>query len=254
MKHIMILTAALLAMVLTATAAGADDTGQQWLSRIDEAETVPYSIATMTQTITTTSGKERTFTFESFSADDGDISLMAYTDPSRVAGDKILLLDGGDQVWYYMKRRDVIRHYAGHTLKQSAMGSDFSYEDLSSGDMQDDYTADFLGEETLEGEPVVKLKATPTPDGPSYDHLIIWASTQDSLSRRIEYYDEDGLEKTLILSDFRVVDGRKTAFSLRMNNERRNSHTEMNTVRISFDKEPDARLFTKAALAEAIDR
>ncbi|MCB2211813.1 outer membrane lipoprotein-sorting protein [bacterium] len=248
-----ILCTTVFALLMITCTTLADEAGQQWLSKIDDAESVPWSIGTMTQTITTTSGDERTFTFESFSADSGDVSLMAYTDPPRVAGDKILMLDGGDQVWYYMKRRDVTRHYAGHTLKQSAMGSDFSYEDLSTGDLQEDYTAELLGEETLEGEPVVKLKATPTPDGPSYDHLILWASTNDHLSRKIEYYDEEGLEKTLILSDFRTVDGRKTAFSMRMDNHRRNSYTVMNTIEIRYNEEPNARLFTKGALAEPIE-
>jgi hypothetical protein len=177
---------------------------------------------------------------------------MAYDEPARVAGDKILLLDGGDDIWYYMKRRDVTRHFAGHTRRQSAMGSDFSYEDLAQGDITEDYTAEFRGREELDGTPCVKLLAIPTPSGPSYDSLYIWASVDDKLSRRIEYFDESEHTKTLYLSDFRVVDDRKTPFVMEMVNHREGSRTLMETVEMTFSIEPDPSLFTRAALTRRI--
>jgi hypothetical protein len=232
--------------------AQAQEDGASWLQRIDDAERVPHSYGVMRQTITTSGGSLRTFTVRSWSSLNGDVSLMAYDEPARVAGDKILLLDGGDNIWYYMRRRDVTRHFAGHTRNQSAMGSDFNYEDLAQGDFTEDYTAEVLGQEEVDGVSSVKLRAVPTPSGPSYDSLFIWASIDDNLSRRIEYFRDGEHVKTLFLTEFQVVDGRKTPFKMEMVNHREGSRTLMETVEITFTDEPDPSLFTRAALTRRI--
>jgi hypothetical protein len=226
--------------------------GADWLARIEAAETVPHSYSVMTQTITTSSGAERTFRIRSWTAEDGDVALMAYVEPRRVAGDRILQLEGGDQFWYYMKRRDVTRHFAGHTRRQKAMGSDFSYEDLAMGDFTEDYTAELLGHETLDGEPVVRLRMTPTPSGPSYDHLILWAGEDDHLTRRIEYYDDGHHLKTLTISDFADIEGRRIGRRLEMVNHREGSRTVMQTETITFARPPDPSLFTRAGLTRPL--
>ncbi len=250
-------TAAALLLALGLTVAGpmptaAQDTAAGWVERIEQAETVEHSYGVMKQTITTSTGAERTFTIRAWSAEEGDVSLMAYTAPARVAGDRILQLNGGDDIWYYMKRRDTTRHFAGHTRNQSAMGSDFSYEDMASGDFSDDYDSELLGYENYEGVRCVKLKCTPTPEGPSYDHIILWADTEHALTRKIEYYDEDGHMKTLFIADLREVEGRTMAFHVEMVSHRKDSRTVIATEEITFAVEPDQSLFTQAALTRRL--
>jgi len=226
--------------------------GVQWLKWIDDAERVPHSYAVMKQTITTSGGSERTLSMRSWSDDNGDVSLMVYTSPPRVKGDKILMRDGGDNIWYYMQRRDVTRHFTGLVRRQSAMGSDFSYEDMSVGSMTEDYTAEVLPYEYYEGWRCGKLKLVPTESGPSYAYLILWAEHMDCLSRKIEYYDEDGLLKTLYLSDFYTIEGRKIAFKMEMKNHREGSRTLMEYDSVSFLNKPEAWIFTKDALTREI--
>jgi outer membrane lipoprotein-sorting protein len=230
----------------------AQENAAAWLQRIEDAERVPHSYSVMRQTITTSSGALRTVTFRSWTAQGGDVGLMTYLEPRRVAGDKILQFDGGDDIWYYMQRRDTTRHFAGHARRQSGMGSDFSYEDLAAGDFTDDYTGEVLGYEEIDGVRCVRLKCTPTDSGPSYDHIIIWAGEEDALSRRIAYYDEGNHLKTLDLTDFRQVEGRTTAFLLEMVNHRENSKTVLETVEITYAEEPGPSLFTMAALSRPI--
>ncbi len=230
----------------------AQEDGASWLKRIDEAERVPYSCGVMRQTVTTSGGSERTMTMRAWSDENGDLSLMVYTDPPRVRGDKILQRDGGDNIWYYMQRRDVIRHFAGHTRKRSAMGSDFSYEDLAQGSMTEDYRAELLGFEELDGVECVKLKLFPTESGPSYKYIILWAGKDDALSRKIEYYDDEGHLKTLYLSDFRTIEGRRLAFRMEMKNHRQSSRTVMEYESVTFAKKPEAWMFTRDALTREI--
>ncbi len=244
---------ALAVAALLAPAPGAaQEDGAAWLRRIDEAERVPHSYSVIRQTITTSGGSLRSFTLRAWSAESGDAALMAYVDPPRVAGDRILQLEGGDQFWYYMKRRDVTRHFVGHARNQKAMGSDFSYEDLAMGELTEDYLAELLGFEELEGEETVKLRLTPTPHGPSYHHLLLWAGVGDHLTRRIEYYDADHHLKTLAMSDFRVVEGRTSAMRMDMESHREDSRTHMEILEVTYAEEPDPSLFTRAALSRPL--
>ncbi len=242
----------LLAVLVLPAAGSAQDTGAEWLERIAGTETIEHSYALMRQTITTSTGAERSFMIRSWSAQEGDVGLMAYTEPARVAGDRILQLNGGDDIWYYMKRRDTIRHFAGHTRKQSAMGSDFSYEDMASGDFSEDYTAEVLGYEELDGVQMVKLKCTPTPSGPSYEYIHIWAGVDDALSRKIEYYDEGTHLKTLFLTEFTEIEGRMVALRFEMVSHQKDSRTLMETLEMTFTREPDPSLFTQAALTRPL--
>ncbi|MFH0881961.1 MAG: outer membrane lipoprotein-sorting protein [bacterium] len=244
----------LLALALTsgtAKAQGANE-GQEWLKKLDDAERVDHSYGTFSQTITTSTGAQRTLKAKSWSAENGDLQLMVYIAPARVAGDKILQRDGGDNIWYYMKRRDVTRHFVGTARRQSAMGSDFSYEDMAQGDMTKDYTAETLGQETLDGVECIKLKCTPTESGPSYNHIIIWAGLEDHLTRKIDYYDESGLLKTLTISNFQMIDGRKMGMSMVMKNQREGSQTVIEQHEVSLKTVPDLQLFTKSVLTQEI--
>jgi len=226
--------------------------GARLLSLIEEAETIPFSTGTVSQIITTSRGAERTLNMRMWSAENGDLSLMLYTDPPRVRGDKILQRDGGDNIWYYMRRRDTTRHFTGSARRQNIMGSDFSYEDLATGDLTEDYTAVYDGEEAIADVQCHRLICTPTDQGPSYHHLVLWASTEDLLTRKIDYYDDDGHLKTLFITDFQMVDGRKLGMRMTMENIRDGSRTVMMQDKMSMTEEPNASLFTKKALTREI--
>jgi hypothetical protein len=153
-----------------------------------------------------------------------------------------------------MHRRDVTRHFTGNTRRQKAMGSDFSYEDLSMGEMAEDYTAQLVGFETLDTTECVMLLCIPTESGPSYDSLMLWAGVTDSLSRKIMYYDDNDLLKTLYLSEFGVADGRKMAMRLEMVNDREGSRTVMQTVSINLKDALDPGMFTMQSLTRALPK
>ena len=109
-----------------------------------------------------------------------------------------------------------------------------------------------LGEEEAGGVPCVKLDCVPTESGPSYERIIIWAGLQDALTRRIDYYDDEGLLKRLILSDFRETGGRRLPFLYEMSNLREGSRTVMEQTSLDLETVPEPELFTQAALAREL--
>ncbi len=88
----------------------------------------------MTQTIQTTSGNTRTFEYDSYMGMNGENSLMIYKKPSRVRGNSILMTDNSNNIWSYNQRTRRVRKLASHAKKQKFEGSDFTYEDMGSGD------------------------------------------------------------------------------------------------------------------------
>ena len=83
-----------------------EPTVQEIVRKMAEVERVASSKSTGKQIITTSGGQKRTLDFESFSRDDNEKQLIVYTGPERVAGDKILLRDDGNEVWFYTPKTD----------------------------------------------------------------------------------------------------------------------------------------------------
>ncbi len=212
--------------------------------RIDTNERVESSRSVARQIITTSSGRERTLELESYAIGQNEKMLSVYTGPARVRGDKILMLNDGDDIWFYTPKTDRVRHLASHARRQKVQGSDFSYEDLITGNMEEDYTHTLLGEEEMNGVAHHKIESTPTDSGPSYSKIIIWAEKERHVVRQIDYYDEGALLKRLVSDDIREIDGHWIPFRMEMTNLRDGGKTVFEFVEMELNVELDDKLFT----------
>ena len=122
----------------------------------------------MTQRVYESDGRENISRLISYSSGKGEKSLMEYIEPARIKGMKILMLNDGDDIWFYSPRTARIRKIASHQKNQSVNNSDFSYEDMSAKDMREDYNIKLEGEEIKNGFACYKLVAVPK----NQDHLI----------------------------------------------------------------------------------
>jgi outer membrane lipoprotein-sorting protein len=212
--------------------------------KVDAVERVQSSHSTGEQIITTSGGKKRTLEFEAFSKDANDKQLMVYTGPNRVKGDKILMLNDGDDIWFYTPKTDRVRHLASHARRQKVQGSDFSYEDLSTGNYEVDYAASLLGTEKILDTDCYKLEMIPTETGPHYTRIILWADQQKFTTVQCDYYEDNELLKRLTCHDIRNVDGHWYSMQMNMTNMQEGGETIILTKEISFDMELDERLFS----------
>ena len=185
---------------------------------------------------------------KAYSKNKGEKQLMIYTKPKRVDGDKILMLDEGDDIWFYTPKTDRVRHLASHARRQKVQGSDFAYEDMAGGSIEEDYTATLLGEEAIADTLCYKLELVPTESGPHYSRLILWADRELYLTRRIDYYEEGELLKRLTTSDVRQIDAHWYAMRLVMENLKEGGDTILETLEIRFDVDLPDQLFTTSAL------
>lgn len=230
--------------------AGAADqpTAEQILEKVEAVEIAPHSVSTVKQTITTSSGNTRTFRIKGYSAGGGEKQLQVYEEPARVRGEKILMLEDGDDIWSFSPKTKRVRHVATHMKKAKVMGSDFSYQDFAMGDYHERFTATLLGEESVDGESCYKLELIPTNKGPTYARELLWVAESDYVTRRVDYYDDEGLLKRLTIDEVRVVDGRPTAWRMTMDALRDGGQTVVEMIEVDYRTVPPENLFTQQGL------
>ena len=224
-------------------------TADEIIKKVDEVSISQSSKGVMAQTITTTGGSKRTMEMESYSKDGTDKQLTKYIKPARVKGESMLMLNDGNDIWYYSPRTDRVRKIASNAKKKKVMGSDFSYEDMAAGKMAEKYTSTLIGEKKEQGQKCYVLEMIPTPDGPSYLKIKAWVDKETFVSVRVDYWNKGEKPfKRLIISDVKEIDGHITPMKYVMTNLKEGSVTAMEVKEMSYDIELKDSLFTERNL------
>jgi len=250
-KNIML--SGLVVLLLTSGLCSQELTGEDIIQKVNELFNVQSNYAKAKMTIVTTSGKKRTFIYEMWSKDKGEKNLMRYLEPRRVKGLATLMLNHADDIWMYYPRTQRVRKLATHAKKQKMQGSDFSYEDMGSGDaFINDFSSIRLKDEKMEGMDCYKLELTRRPGGDvSYSRLIMWVIKENFVPVVIDYYDDDDpthWEKRLVESDIRIIDDIPTAMKVVMYNKNDNTQTELELLEVKYNVTLEDSMFTEREL------
>ena len=251
MREIMI--SGLIVLFLAPVLFSRELTGEYIIQKVNELMNVQTSYGKAKMTIVTTSGQKRTFIYESWSKNKGEKNLVRYLEPRRVKGQAVLMLNHADDIWMYFPRTQRVRKLATHAKKQKMQGSDFSYEDMGSGDaFIEDFSPERLEDEKMEGHDCFKLELTRKQESDiSYSRLIMWVIKENYYPIVIDYYDEDDpslWEKRLVQSDIRVIDNIPTAMKIVMYNKQDNTQTEMELIEVKYNVKLDDSMFTERGL------
>jgi outer membrane lipoprotein-sorting protein len=248
-----LLTAILMILLFAMVSFGQELTGEDIIQKVNDTMNVDTSYAKAKMTIVTTSGSKRTFVQESWSKDKGEKNMIRYLEPRRVKDQAVLMLNNADDIWMFFPRTQRVRKLATHAKKQKMQGSDFSYEDMGSGDaFIEDYVSKRLEDEKSEGYDCYKLELTRKPESDlSYSRLIIWVIKENFVPIAIDYYDDKDPSrrvKRLVQSDIRVIDDIPTAMKSVMFDLNDNTQTELEMLEVKFNIPLDDNMFTERAL------
>ncbi len=164
MKNIAIIILAAVTVSLSA------QTADEILDRVDKNMSAENRVVESSMTI---HGKRnsRTMTSKSYTVGDKK-SFTEYLTPAREQGTKMLKLE--DKLWIYSPSTDRTIQISGHMLRQSIMGSDFSYEDMMDDrKLKDIYTATIAGEDVNEGRKILVLELMAKVEDVAYHSRII---------------------------------------------------------------------------------
>lgn len=235
------------ALALLAAAASSAQSAEQIVRRMEDNQCFRTQEAEGTLVITDRFGS-RTKSFLSW-AEGEERMLLAFTNPEE-KGQKILRLK--DEIYLYFPDAEEVIRLQGSALKESVMGSDFSYEDLTGEkSILDLYTVRLLGSETLAGgeQHVLELKAKGR--GMAYPLQKLWVDAQVFIPRKAEYYALSGrLLKTLEVLETRQVAGRSVMSRAVMRDAmKKSSSTEFRVDRVKIDEPLPKNIFSLEALS-----
>lgn len=233
----------------------ADLSAKEIVQKANDIMTQPQIKAEAELEITTTSGKKRVFVYDSFSKNKGEKTLLRYKSPGRVKGDAILMLNNADDIWAYFSRTKRVRKLAAHAKKQKMQGSDFSYEDMGSGDSWiTDFNHKLLADEELNGKAVYKIEMLKKENSSSaYSKIILWINKDDYTIVQADYYDEDNPElvlKRLFLKDYQIIQGVPTPMTMIMKNMQDNSESVTKYNSIEYEVDLKDNMFTERGLRQ----
>ena len=206
-------------------------------NEINEAERIEGSM-----TISDRFGS-RVKTFISYAAG-ADKMLLEFTNPEE-RGQKILRLD--DEIYLYFPEAEEVIHLQGAALKESVMGSDFSYEDMTGeGDLLDQYEVTLLGEQAIDGRRHYHLELKARKRGLAYPKQEVWVDAETWVTTRIDSYSLSGrLLKEMELGDIRQVAGKYVPHYIIMRDAmKKNSSTEMRLEAIDLQAQLPPELFS----------
>ena len=120
---------------------------------------------------------------------------MRFNDPPDVAGTGLLQIEHGDaddDLWIYLPALRKARRLVASNKKDSFVGSDFSYGDISLPKV-DRYHHVLRGTEVLDGATCHVVESTPASDvvrnNSGYSRKVTWVRADNFLEAKVEYYD-----------------------------------------------------------------
>ncbi len=137
---------------------------------------------------------------------DGDKVLIVFREPKHIRGTALLTHAhrvGNDDQWLYLPALGRVKRISGASRAGSFVGSEFAYEDLSPQEV-DDYTYQYLGDDTLGDHDCYKVVRTPTDPDSGYTRQIVWVDKSEYRIYKIEFYDrKQALIKVLTVSGYK---------------------------------------------------
>jgi hypothetical protein len=167
--------------------------------------------------------------------------LVKFTTPADIKGTTFLQIehiDADDDEWIYLPALGKSRRLVANNKKDSFVGSDFSYGDISLPRV-DLYEHRLLGSETIDGQDCYKIESTPKADitkiNSGYSRKVTWLRKDNDVETKVEYYDLTGrLLKTQHVSQPKLLEPDKQRW-LALHREMINEQTGHKTV-LNFDE------------------
>jgi hypothetical protein len=142
--------------------------------------------------------------------------VVRFDTPADIKGTSFLQIehiDGDDDLWIYLPALKKSRRLVANNKKDSFVGSDFSYGDISLPKV-DQYRHSLLKTEKEDGVDCFVVESVPASDAvranSGYSKKVTWVRSDNFVEAKVDYYDLAGrLWKTQTVSRPEQVDAQK---------------------------------------------
>ena len=183
----------------------------------------------------------------------GSRAVIVFQKPESVAGTRFLTMENpgsADDRWIFLPALGRVRRIAASEGSGSFMGTDFSYDDISSANRGADLDAHtLLREETLNGTVCHVIQSVPKDSSYQYSKMIQWIAKDSLITMKIELYDRRGtMVKVAEMSGVKDVQGRLTVTETKMTTVAAGTSTTITMDIIKYDDPIPESVFTTAYL------
>ena len=183
----------------------------------------------------------------------GSRTVIVFQKPESVAGTRFLTMEaagGAEDRWIFLPSLGKIRRIAATEGSGSFMGTDFSYDDISSASRAANLdTHTLLREENLNGKPSYVIQSIPKDSSYQYSKIIQWIDKESKAVMKIELYDKKAaLVKAAEMSGLKDVQGRLTVTVTKMTTIAAGTSTTITMDIVKYDDPIPESVFTTAYL------
>ncbi len=238
-RSILFFTAAAILSLLPAAAAWAISP-EEIIERMEENQ-VHESARSEGEMIINDRFGEKRITFVSWARGE-EQALLEFTS-RRERGQKILRTE--DEIYLYFPDAAEVIRLQGAALRDSVLGSDFSYEDMT-GDkgLLEDYRVTLLGSEEAEGVDCYKIEMEAKSRSVPYPSQLVWVDKERFVGIKVHKFSLSGkLLKEMLVKEFVEKKGRIIPVHMVMKDAmKRNSSTEFYIEELDLDiRIPDSK-------------
>jgi len=205
--------------------------------------------------ITARNGSTSQRVIDQYSKDgtNGTRMVIVFQQPANVAGTRFLTMDnaaGGTDQWIFLPSLGRVRRIASSESGGSFMGTDFSYDDISSVNRDASLdTHTILREERLNNNLCYVIQSIPKDSSYQYSKIVSWIDKSNSLVYKAEMYNRrNELVKLMEMSDFKDVQGRLTAMQTKISTVAAGTSTTIYMDIVKYDDPIPEGVFTTAFL------
>ena len=233
-------------------------TADEIAKQVDERDEGDKSISTMEMTLIDKQGNNRVRKMKSYTMDKGEDtqSVIFFMSPADVRNTAFLTYDyddssKDDDQWLYLPALKKTKRIASSDKSSSFMGSDFTYSDMTSREI-DDYTYRIAKETTVRDHKVWVMESIPktqkTIDETGYTKSYMFVR-QDNfvVVRALHILKETGKKKYLDVKKLEEIDGIWVATEIEMKTTKDKNTLHRTILKlddVKFDQDMDDAFFS----------
>jgi len=188
-------------------------------------------------------GQQKYFIYFYQPSDVRDMTFMVY----KYAGKN-------DDRWLFVPAINMVRRIAAEDKASSFVGSDFTYEDISGRDPDDD-NHELLREEPVGGRDCYVIKSTPKAGDMAYSYKLSWIDKENFLPLKEEYFDRRGeLYRIFTADEVTDAGGFPTPTRRTMKNMQSGHRTEAIFTKTEYNLGINDRVFSERFLRRPLKK
>ncbi len=186
---------------------------------------------------------------------DGDKSLTVFGSPKDVKGTAFLSFShptANDEQWLYLPALKRVKRISSRNKSGSFMGSEFSFEDLTSFEVEK-YDYKYIKDDKHNNLDCWVIENYPKDKYSGYKKRVVWLDKKEYRAQKIDFYDrKNTLLKTLTLKDYKqYLNKYWRASTQEMVNHQSGKSTYLNWENYRFKTNLNDKDFNKNALKRA---